>query len=125
MAKNQEAQPGGVDAAAASGNSGTQRVQVGIRLQPATAAEQRLYANFTVAQGGQGAIFLDFGFVEPAALNSVIRAAQAGTQTPENIGGQLACRVALSADAAAQLAQQLLALLQPRRGTASPEAPKP
>lgn len=118
----------GEDKSAAEPTS-PQRMQVGVRLHPAAAAEQRLYCNFVVAQGGQGAVFMDFGFVELAALNAVIRAAQAGTNPPDNIGGQLACRVALSVDAAAQLAQQLAGLLRPRQSepvaTAEAKAAKP
>lgn len=99
-----------------AGSPRTQRVDLGVRLHPAAMPEQRVYSNLTVVQGGPGAVFVDFGFVEPAALNAVIRAVQTGTDAPENISGQLACRVALSVDAAVQLAQQLAAVLKPKAG---------
>ncbi|HAP76081.1 MAG TPA: hypothetical protein DCR14_08375 [Acidimicrobiaceae bacterium] len=99
-----------------AGSTRTQRVDLGVRLHPAAMPEQRVYSNLTVVQAGQGAVFVDFGFVEPAALNAVIRAVQTGTNAPDNISGQLSCRVALSVDAAAQLAQQLAAVLKPRAG---------
>lgn len=88
------------------------RLMVGVRFHPATPAEQRLYSNFTLVQRERGAVFVDFGFVEPSGLSAVLRAAQAGSKAPEEIGGQLACRVALSIEAAAQLAQQLNQLLR-------------
>lgn len=83
------------------------RVQVGIRLQPGDRAESPQFSNFSVVQGGQGMVFIDFGFLEPNALPSVIRLAQSGGKVPEAINGRLAARIVLRPDAAAQLVQQL------------------
>lgn len=88
------------------------RLRVGVRFHPAAPAEQRLYSNFTLVQREKGTVFVDFGFVEPAGLNAVLQAAQAGNKAPEEISGQLACKMALSIEAAAQLAMQLNQLLQ-------------
>ena len=87
-------------------------VQVNVRLQPVDRSGQPIFSNFTMARRAAGNVFVDFGFVEPGALNSVIRRAQSGEKAPEGIGGQLGCRVALGLDTAAQLAQQLNRILQ-------------
>lgn len=102
------------------------RLRVGVRFHPATVAEQRLFSNFTLVQREKGTVFVDFGFVDPSGLNAVLHAAQAGNKTPEEIGGQLACRVALSIEAAAQLTMQLNQLLraaQQQRTQAPPRQP--
>lgn len=75
---------------------------------------QPIYANFTAVQGGQGVVFVDFGFLEPQALQSLARMAQSGEKAPETIGARMSSRMAISADAAANLAQQLNQLLQPK-----------
>lgn len=83
------------------------RVQVGIRLQPGDRPESPQFSNFSVVQGAQGMVFIDFGFLEPNALPSVIRLAQSGGKVPEAINGRLAARIVLGPDTAAQLVQQL------------------
>ena len=84
-----------------------QRVQLGIRLQPANGSDQPIFANFSVIQGAPGTVFVDFGFLEPSVMPALARQVQSGGKVPETIDGRLACRVALGLDAAAQLAQQL------------------
>ncbi len=83
------------------------RLQLGIRLQPADQAAQPLFSNFTALQGAPGLVFIDFGFLEPHVLASVLRLAQGAGEVPESVHGRLAARVVLSVDAALQLAQQL------------------
>lgn len=100
------------------------RLRVGVRFHPATAAEQRLFSNFTLVQREKGAVFVDFGFVDPSGLNAVLLAAQAGNKAPDEIGGQLACRVALSIEAAAQLAMQLNQLLRAAQQQQRNQAPR-
>lgn len=88
-------------------SGGGQQLQLGIRLQAVEHSDQPVFANFTMVQGAPGMVFVDFGFLEPAALPSVIRAAQKGGKVPEAINGKLSARLVLGLDAAAQLAQQL------------------
>ena len=83
------------------------RLQLGLRLQPVDASDQPLFSNFTVVQGAPGVVFVDFGFLEPAALPGLARLAKSGGKMPESINGKLACRVVLGLDAAAQLTRQL------------------
>ena len=89
-------------------------IQVGIRMQQGEHTGQPIYANFTAVQGGQGVVFVDFGFLEPQALNSLAQMTQAGKQVPETIAAWMSSRMAISVDAAANLAQQLNQLLQPK-----------
>ena len=91
----------------ASGGGGEHQVQLGIRLQSVESSDQPMFSNFTVVHGVPGMVFVDFGFLEPNVLPSVIRAAQSGGKVPEAIGGKLAARVVLGIDSAVQLAQQL------------------
>jgi len=91
----------------ASAGGGEHQLQLGIRLQSVEGSDQPMFSNFTMVQGAPGMVFLDFGFLEPAALPSVIRAAQKGGKVPESISGKLAARLVLGLDAAAQLTQQL------------------
>ena len=86
---------------------GEKGLQLGIRLQSVEGSDQPVFSNFTMVQGAPGMVFLDFGFLEPNALPSVIRAAQSGGKVPESIGGKLAARVVLGLDSAVQLVQQL------------------
>ena len=95
-----------------SAGGGEQRLQLGIRLQAVDHSDQPVFSNFTVVQGASGMVFVDFGFLEPSALPSVIRAAQSGGKVPESIGGKLSARVVLGVDAAVQLVQQLEAHLR-------------
>lgn len=88
-------------------------VQVGIQLQPVDHSDQPIFANFTAVQGAPGMVFLDFGFLEPQAISGLARLARSGSAVPEAIRGRLACRVALSPDTVANLAQQLNQLLRP------------
>ena len=82
-------------------------LQLGLRMQPVDGSDQPLFSNFTGVQGAPGVVFLDFGFLEPAALPSVARAARSGGKVPSTINGRLACRVVLGVDAAVQLTRQL------------------
>jgi hypothetical protein len=108
---NEESSPAETTESQQTGNA----VQVNIRLSPIDRSGQPIFSNFTVARRAPGTVFVDFGFLEPNALNSIIRRAQSGEKVPEGVGGQLVCRVALNLDTAAQLARQLNQLLQAAR----------
>jgi len=78
-----------------------------IRLAPVGNSDQPLLANFTRLNGAPGMVFVDFGFLEPAALSALSRLAQSGGKIPETLTGKLAVRVALGYDTLAALHQQL------------------
>lgn len=117
---SQQVSPAADTTAAAS----AQRLQVNVRLQPASASEQPIFSNFAMARGASGTVFIDFGFIEPGALPALARLAQSGGKVPDALEGRLACRVALGLDSAAQLVQQLNHLLQSAAAPAqNPPAP--
>jgi len=82
-------------------------VGLNIRLAPVENSDQPVLANFTRLNGAPGMVFVDFGFLEPAALSALSRLAQSGGKIPENLNGKLAVRVALGFDTLAALHQQL------------------
>jgi hypothetical protein len=82
-------------------------VGLNIRLAPVNNSDQPVLANFTRLNGAPGMVFVDFGFLEPAALSALSRLAQSGGKIPENLNGKLAVRVALGYDTLAALHQQL------------------
>jgi len=87
----------------------TQEKQVGpnIRLTPVDHSDQPMLANFTRLNGAPGMVFVDFGFLEPAALSALSRLARSGGKIPETLAGKLAVRVALGYDTLTALHQQL------------------
>ncbi len=78
-----------------------------IRLAPVDNSDQPVLANFTRLNGAAGMVFVDFGFLEPAALAALSRLARSGGKIPETLNGKLAVRVALGYDTLASLHQQL------------------
>ena len=100
-----------------------QALQVGIRMQQGEHTGQPMYSNFTAVQGGQGVVFVDFGFLEPQAMQTLARMTQSGEKVPETIGARMSCRMAISADAAANLNRQLSQLLRPKAAK-TPDAEK-
>ena len=108
----------------ASTGGGDKGLQLGIRLQSVEGSDQPVFSNFTMVQGAPGMVFLDFGFLEPNALPSVVRAAQSGGKVPEAIRGKLAARVVLGIDSAVQLAQQLQQHLRSLQAQAKKAADK-
>ena len=82
-------------------------VGLNIRLAPVDNSDQPVLANFTLLHGAPGMVFIDFGFLEPAALSALSRLAQSGGKIPENLNGKLAVRVALGYDTLSALHQQL------------------
>lgn len=87
----------------------TQEKTVGlnIRLAPVDNSDQPVLANFTRLNGAPGIVFVDFGFLEPAALDALSRLARSGGKIPETLMGKLAVRMALGYDTLAALHQQL------------------
>lgn len=88
-----------------SGN--TPATGLSVRLAASDRSDQPVLANFTRLNGAPGMVFIDFGFLEPAALATLSRLARAGGKIPESLNGRLAVRVALGYDTLAGLHQQL------------------
>ncbi|PTQ78804.1 hypothetical protein C8R26_101120 [Nitrosomonas oligotropha] len=91
---------------------GAQPMQVNIRMQQGEHTGQPLYSNFTSVQGGQGVVIVDFGFLDPQTINALNRLARSGEKAPEAVGARMSCRMAISVEAATNLAHQLNQLFQ-------------
>lgn len=98
----------------------SQPLTVPVRLQSIEHSEQPIFSNFTAVQGASGVVFVDFAFLEPQMVAALSRIGQPGVKIPEAIPGKLACRVAITLEAAANLSSQLTQLL---RNAAVPKTP--
>lgn len=78
-----------------------------IRLAPVDNSDQPVLSNFTRLTGAPGMVFVDFGFLEPAALSELSRRAQSGGKIPDTLTGKLSVRVALGYDTLSALHLQL------------------
>ncbi len=92
--------------------SGSQAMQVNVRMQQGEHTGQPLYSNFASVQGGQGIVMVDFGFLDPQTMQTLNRLVRSGEKVPDTIGARMSCRIALSIEAAHNLAHQLNQLLQ-------------
>jgi hypothetical protein len=85
---------------------------VNIQLVPSGQSDQPILANFTTLHPSSGVALIDFGFLDPGALNALTQMARSGKKMPERMNGRLGARVALPYDTLAQLHQQLSRVLQ-------------
>jgi hypothetical protein len=92
-------------------------IALNIRLIPRDHTDQPVMANYSAVNVAQGVAYLDFGFIEPALLAAVARAAQENKPLPKEVQGRLASRVALPLDALVRLHQQLQQVLMGLRGS--------
>lgn len=108
----------------AQGKDEVKSAGLNIRLAPVDNSDQPVLANFTRLNGAPGMVFVDFGFLEPAALSALTRLAQSGGKIPETLTGKLAVRVALGFDTLAALHQQLGRIVESLKsqGAAKPVA---
>lgn len=86
-------------------------MQINIRMQQGEHTGQPLYSNFTSVQGGQGVVIVDFGFLDPQTISAVNRLARSGKKVPDTVAARMSCRMAISIEAASNLAHQLNQLL--------------
>jgi hypothetical protein len=99
-----EAKPADAQAAAAQ--------NVNIQLVPSGQSDQPILANFTVLHPSSGVALIDFGFLDPGALNALTQMARTGKKMPERMNGRLGARVAVPYDSLANLHQQIGRVLQ-------------
>lgn len=69
--------------------------------------DQPVLANYATISVAQGLAYLDFGFIEPAALAVVAQAAQQGKPLPKTLRGRRAVRVAVGLDVLQRFQLQL------------------
>jgi hypothetical protein len=85
---------------------------VNIQLVPAGQSDQPILANFTALHPSSGVALIDFGFLDPGALNALTQMARSGRKMPERMNGRLGARVAMPYDSLANLHQQIGRVLQ-------------
>ena len=91
-------------------------VALNVKLTPVSNSDQPVSANYSTVGVAQGIAYLDFGFIEPAVLGSVVRAAQEGIAVQKDLAGKLVVRVALPLDVLQRLQGQLQQVLGGLRG---------
>jgi len=84
-----------------------QALQVKISMQQGEHTGQPIYSNLTSTQGGQGVVLVDFGFLDPQTMHALNRMIASGEKISNTVNARMSCRMAISIDAANQLAQQL------------------
>ena len=103
--------------------------QIALRLHPVERSDRAIVANVSTARLASSMVFLDFGFLEPQAMDGLTRAARSGNASAGTLDGRLECRVALSIGDASQLLQQLQQLIAarsaPQHRFAATETPEP
>ncbi len=80
---------------------------VNVRLRPVEQSDQPIMSNFATVSVAQGIAYLDFGFIEPALLSTVMVASQNGKAVPEQVDGKLVARVSLGLDVLGRLQHQI------------------
>lgn len=98
--------------------------QVSVQMQWGENGNQPIYSNFSTANAGHDVIVIDFGFVEPSAINAMNRAIKSGEATPEALNARQSRKITLNAETAQQLSQQLNQLLRSGSPTAPPAPAK-
>ncbi|MDO8333538.1 MAG: hypothetical protein Q7T35_02580 [Nitrosomonas sp.] len=90
---------------------------VKVAMQQGEHTGQPLYSNLTSVQAGHGVVIVDFGFLDPQTMNALNHMIKSGSKVPSTIDAKMSCRIAISIDAASQLAQQLNQLLGKKAAT--------
>lgn len=85
--------------------------QIKVSMQQGEHTGQPIYSNFTSVQGLQGAVIVDFGFLDPQNVQALNRMVRSGDKASHTIHAKMSCRMVLSIDAANQLLRQLTPLL--------------
>lgn len=96
---------------------------VPVTLSPVNNTDQPVTANYTRVAVAQGIAYLDFGFIEPAALGALVRGARESNAAPKCLEGRLVVRVAVPLDVLLRLEQQLHQVLVGLRGKRETKAP--
>ena len=78
-----------------------------VRLKPTELTAHPLATNYTNVGVAQGIAYVDFGFIEPALLGAIAKAAKDGQAAPKGLEGHLVTRVAMGVDVLARLHQQI------------------
>ena len=96
-----------------------------ISLAPVDHSDQPTLSNYTRIHGAPGIVYVDFGFLDPAAMDALSRIRQTGGKIPERLNGKLAVRVAMGFDTLAVLHQQLGSAVAGLRASALAQSTTP
>jgi hypothetical protein len=99
-----------------------QSLAVNVRLKSNDSSAHPRAANYTAVGMAQGIAYVDFGFIEPAVLDTLAKHATAGQAAAKTIEGQLVTRVAMGADVLARLHRQVHQILLSLRAIAERHA---
>ena len=86
-------------------------IALNVRLKPSESSAHPRATNYTNVGVAQGIAYLDFGFIEPALLAAIAKAAKDGQAAPKGLDGTLVARVAMGVDVLARLHQQIQRVL--------------
>ena len=100
-----------------------QTIPIKINMLQGEQTGQPIYSNLTNAQSSQGAILVDFGFIDSKKMMAINHAVQTGDKSVVNFNAKMACRMVLSIEAANQFATQLNQLLNRNVKKASSDNP--
>jgi hypothetical protein len=93
--------------AKSNGSDAAKTHTIGVQLVANGQPDVPMLANFARVQMSATAVVVDFGFLEPDALQALSRMAGKGEKMPAAINGRLAARIALEPEALASLYRQL------------------
>jgi hypothetical protein len=86
-------------------------ISLKVRLKPSEPSAHPHAVNHSNVGVAQGIAYLDFGFIEPAALAAIAKTAKDGQPAPKGLEGHLVTRVAMGVDVLARLQQQIQQVL--------------
>jgi hypothetical protein len=86
-------------------------IPLNVRLKPSEQSAHPLAVNYSNVGAAQGIAYLDFGFIEPAALAAIAKTAKDGQAAPKGLDGHLVTRVAMPLDSLVHLHQQIRQVL--------------
>ena len=98
-----------------------QTIALNVSLKPSESSAHPRATNYTNVGVAQGVAYLDFGFIEPALLAAIAKAAKDGQAAPKGLDGTLVIRVAMGVDVLARLHQQIQHVLVNMRDTRQPK----
>lgn len=86
-------------------------ISLNVQLKPSEPSAHPYAVNYSNVGVAQGIAYLDFGFIEPAALAAIAKTAKDGQAAPKGLDGHLVTRVAMGVDVLARLQQQIQQVL--------------
>jgi hypothetical protein len=96
--------------------------QINVQMHWAGNTGQPVYSNFATTNAAQGIVIVDFGFIDPGAVNTVNQALKSGEKISQPLDAKLTFRISLNPETAQKLSQQLSQVLTLGSVAATPVA---